>query len=74
MSYESLYFSLSDDISHITIIFYDRKMCPENQLFSLLIFEHRYLNNCRMCILDILEMYSKHSILVNRVSESIFRV
>ena len=50
---------------------------PKNMLekhnFPLLFFEHEYLSNRKSCILEILGMYGKHYLLVNYVSEFVFR-
>ena len=50
---------------------------PKNMLekhnFPLLFFEHENLSNCKLCVLEILAMHEKHCILVNCVSELLFR-
>ena len=45
----------------------------EKHNFSLLFFEHEYLSNPKSCILESLTMHEKHCILVNCVSEFLFR-
>ena len=45
----------------------------EKHNFPLLFFEHEYLSNRKSCILEILAMHEKHCILVNCVSELLFR-
>ena len=42
-------------------------------IFSLLFFEHRYLGNRELSLLDILEIRLKHSFLVKCVLEFFFR-
>ena len=53
MSSEGLYFSLSNDIYHIIIMYVVLKNTFEKRIFSLLFFEHGYLSNNKQCILDI---------------------
>ena len=45
----------------------------EKHNFPLLFFEHEYLSKRKLCILEILAMHEKHYILVNCVSEFLFR-
>ena len=45
----------------------------EKHNFPLLFFEHEYLSNHKLCILEIIAMHEKHCILVNCVSEFLFR-
>ena len=46
----------------------------EKHIFLLLFFEHGYLSNCLLYILEILDMTGKHCHLVNCISEFSFTV
>ena len=50
-----------------------QKNMLEKHNFPLLFVEHENLSNRKSCILEILAMHEKHCILVNSVSEFVFR-
>ena len=59
-------------VTHYSYMRFPKNMLEKHNL-PLLFFEHEYLSNCKSCILEILAVHEKHCILVNCVSEFIFR-